>query len=155
MPPLELTHLPAWLLDLSESCELECKKAAGRTGNGEIPKDFWPTVSAFANTHGGVILLGIEEKPIGEFRVSGITEPERLLTDLFNNFNNQQKISCNMVKDSDVQVINVEGKNIIRVDIRPANRHEKPVSVGANPFGHTYRRLHEGDRRCLILALKI
>ena len=35
---------------LSESVDLECKLAAGRDGKGQLPADFWPTYSAFANT---------------------------------------------------------------------------------------------------------
>ena len=33
---------------LSENYEVECKLAAGKNGKGELPKDFWPTYSAFA-----------------------------------------------------------------------------------------------------------
>tara|TARA_Y100000296_G_scaffold86990_1_gene129115 strand:+ start:3568 stop:4335 length:768 start_codon:yes stop_codon:yes gene_type:complete len=63
MTLLDATHIPDWLLDLSESCELECKKAAGRDGKGEIPHDLWPTVSAFANTRGGAYQLVGRELP--------------------------------------------------------------------------------------------
>lgn len=47
---------------LRESCELECKLAAGQDGKGELPRDFWRSYSAMANTHGGIILLGVKEK---------------------------------------------------------------------------------------------
>ncbi|MDY0220432.1 MAG: putative DNA binding domain-containing protein, partial [Desulfobacterium sp.] len=62
---------------LSETVNLECKLAAGRDGRGQLPKDFWPTYSAFANTHGGIILLGIKEKQ-GRFSLHGITDPQRI-----------------------------------------------------------------------------
>ena len=42
---------------LAETAELECKLAQGQDGKGELPKDFWPTYSAFANSEGGVIVL--------------------------------------------------------------------------------------------------
>ena len=54
-----------WLSDLTESAELECKLAGGRDGKGALPKDFWATYSAFANTHGGLVLLGSERNPGG------------------------------------------------------------------------------------------
>ena len=38
-----------------ESVTLECKLA-----KSEVPKSVWETYSAFANSIGGVILLGIE-----------------------------------------------------------------------------------------------
>ena len=42
---------------LAESVEVECKLAQGQDGKGEVPKDFWPTYSAMANAHGGVVRL--------------------------------------------------------------------------------------------------
>jgi predicted HTH transcriptional regulator len=64
--PHTLEDLPS----LVESVELECKLAQGQDGKGELPKDFWLTYSAFANTQGGVVLLGVREKD-GRFSVAG------------------------------------------------------------------------------------
>ena len=44
---------------LKESVDVECKLAQGRDGKGKLPKDFWETYSAFANTQGGDVFLGI------------------------------------------------------------------------------------------------
>ena len=48
-------------LRLRESVELEAKLARGADGKGAIPRDFWPTYSAFANTHGGVRLPAFDD----------------------------------------------------------------------------------------------
>lgn len=53
-------------LVLGRECGVEFKKASGRDGRGEVPKEFRPTYSAIANTEGGEIPLGVEEiKPAG------------------------------------------------------------------------------------------
>lgn len=133
---------------LSESVDLECKLAAGKDGKGQLPTDFWPTYSAFANTHGGVVLLGVREKK-GQFSLNGLSDPQRIIKILFNHLNNLQKISCNLLTDKDVDVIRIDGKDLIQIHIPVANRKQKPVYLNGNPFkGNTYRRLHEGDRPC-------
>ena len=45
------------LIKESENCELEFKSA-----KGGFPESFWETFSAFANTNGGIIVLGIKHK---------------------------------------------------------------------------------------------
>ncbi len=48
---------------MAESVDLECKEAQGRDGRGELPGDVWKSYCAMANTDGGTILLGVQEKP--------------------------------------------------------------------------------------------
>ena len=45
------------LVAKSENAAVEFKRARGC-----VPADFWPSYSAFANTDGGVIILGVREK---------------------------------------------------------------------------------------------
>jgi len=132
---------------LRESVDLEVKLARGADGKGAIPKDFWPTYSAFANTHGGVILLGLRESH-GHFTVEGVENPAKLRTDLFNLLNSRDKVSVNLLTDASVREVSLEGKPVLAVTVPPATRKQKPVHLQGNPFGHTYRRLHDGDRKC-------
>ncbi|MDZ7922940.1 MAG: ATP-binding protein [Marinagarivorans sp.] len=135
--------------ELAESHEIECKLAGGQDGRGKLPDDFWATYSAFANTYGGFILLGIKEKSRGNFTAQGIPDADKVITDLFNNLNNRQKISCNLIAETDVEkcLTCTWSHRFIKVRVRRASRHEKPVHLNSSPFmGNTYRRLQEGDR---------
>lgn len=136
------------LSQLAESVELECKLAQGADGQGELPKDFWPSYSAMANTRGGVVLLGIREKPRGKFSIAGLSNPAKVRMDLFNTLNNNAKVSVNLLDDTQVSEHVVEGKTILLVTIPAATRKQKPVFLNGQPLGNTYRRLHDGDRRC-------
>ena len=60
----------AELETLMESNQLEAKAA-----QGGLPADVWPSVSAFANTNGGTIVLGVKEnKKTRELRVVGVPD---------------------------------------------------------------------------------
>lgn len=132
---------------LRESHELECKLAQGQDGQGEVPKDFWPTYSAMANAHGGVVVLGVREKS-GVFSVAGLRNPAKVRADLFNNLNNPGKVSVNLLTDADVQEVVINGAVILCVRIPQATRKQRPVFLNGQPLAHTYKRLNDGDRAC-------
>ena len=136
------------LRDFAEEVDLEAKRATGRDGRGELPRNFFETYSAMANTSGGIILLGIEEKPKGVFTAIGMAEPEPVLKALWDNLNNKNQVSLNLLANHMVQVLDFQGKNIIQVSVPRALRNQKPVYVGKNPFEGTYRRNYEGDYLC-------
>lgn len=131
---------------LRESVDLECKLAAGRDGQGALPEDFWPTYSAFANTDGGVVVLGVREKQ-EQFLLEGITKIAKVRKELFDGLNNRQKVSANLLSDASVREVAVGGCTLLVIEIPRATRKQRPVHLTTNPFaGHTYRRLNDGDR---------
>jgi len=130
---------------LRESIDLECKLAAGRDGSGALPHDFWPTYSSFANTNGGVVLLGVREKK-NQFIVEGIVNPSKVRKELFDGINNRQKVSCGLLTDDMVSELVLDKKTVLVVEIPRASRKQRPVHLTLNPFNkNTYRRLNEGD----------
>ena len=139
--PLTLDDLPA----LAERVDLECKAAQGRDGRGELPDDFWKSYSAMANAEGGVIWLGIQERPPGQFSALGLQDVERVRKALWDNLHNRKQISVNLLVDADVQPVQMAGRTVLRIDVPRATRQVKPVHLGGNPFGGTYLRRHEGD----------
>jgi ATP-dependent DNA helicase RecG len=131
---------------LRETVDLECKLAIGRDGRGALPGEFWPTYSAFANTGGGVVVLGVREKQ-QKFSIEGIVNVTKVRKELFDGLNNRQKVSANLLTDGTVREVALDGRTLLVIEIPRANRTQRPVHLTTNPFaGHTYRRLNDGDR---------
>ena len=142
--------IPRSLADLSlltETVEVECKLAVGRDGQGVVPEEFWPTYSAFANTHGGTIILGLRQK--GEqFQIEGIANPAKVRRELFDQLNNRQKVSVNLLSDAQVVETVIDGRILLVIEVPRATRQQRPIHLSGNPFGgNAYFRLNEGDRR--------
>ncbi|MDE8035559.1 putative DNA binding domain-containing protein [Actinobacillus equuli subsp. equuli] len=133
---------------LSENENIEFKLAIGKDSKGELPKDFWKSYSAMANTQGGWIILGVKESK-DKFSLIGLSDIEKVKKELFNLLNNRDHISINLLtSENDVQKLEISDKKILAIHIPAAKRKQKPVYLTKNPFGNTYYRLHEGDRLC-------
>ncbi len=131
---------------LKESVDVECKLAAGQDGKGKLPKDFWETYSAFANTYGGDIFLGIRERSLGKFELSGIENPNKVIDELWTGLNNPQKVSSCLLRDRWVNVLEVEGHSIIHIHVPQATRKQRPVYIKGNPLLGTYKRFNSSDQ---------
>lgn len=132
---------------LAENDEIECKEALGG-----LPKDLWETYSAFANTNGGTLFLGIKEKS-GKFFVTGVSDEENMIKDLWDNLNNPKKVSANILNNNSAEIINIEGVKVIKISVPKADRKARPVYIGENPFNEgkhsgTFRRNYSGDYKC-------
>ena len=136
------------LLNYGERITLECKRS-----ENSIPKSIWETYSAFANTNGGYIILGIEENLNAEtfderFTIYGINHAERQRKDFWNTINSE-KVSSNLLKDEDVQVVEYDDTTVLLVaHIPQAIYRNKPVYINGNVYKGTFKRNHEGDYHC-------
>ncbi len=126
----------------TESLELEFKSA-----KGGLPISLWPTVSSFANTTGGWIVLGVSETN-GEPVVEGVKNPTRLLQEFSDLVRNPQKISQPVCGASDVSCEEEDGKQLVVIRVPAAARKSKPVYISGNPYTGTYLRRQAGDYRC-------
>jgi predicted HTH transcriptional regulator len=131
-----------------ENNKTEAKKAAGG-----LPNSLWESYSAFANTDGGVILLGVEENPNKTLKPVGVTNPEKLVTDFWNTVNNSQKVSVNILRERNVQVIRQGDTAIVAIEVPRAERTDKPVYLN-NDVWNAYRRNGEGDYHCSKASVK-
>lgn len=126
---------------LPEGIDREYKKS-----KNSLPKDFWPTYSAFANTRGGVVVLGVDEPEKGKFVVEGVQSPAKVIAELMSLVTNSNKVSTNLLSDNDVVTRVIKHKTIIEVNIRQADYYQKPVFLNGSRDS-CYVRLADGDKR--------
>ena len=127
-----------------ETAEVEFKSA-----KGGFPRSFWETYSAFANTHGGTIVLGVKEKD-GLFSLNKLTdeEIEKLQKDFWSGVHNKNTINVCLLKNDEVEVAEIEGHKVILFHIPQAQRDQRPVHCTQDAFNGTFRRNYEGDYLC-------
>ncbi len=134
------------LTTYKESSRLEVKSA-----RGGLPNSLWESYSAFANSEGGVIVLGVKENAKdGSLYVEGLDDVHKLMKDFWNTVNNRQKVSSNILTDSMAVPEKLEGKDVIVINVPRAERTSRPVYVGSDPRRGTYRRNFEGDYHCSL-----
>jgi len=135
------------LLEVGERISFECKKA-----ENNIPKSVWETYSSFANTIGGIIVLGITEnvKFVGEanhFEITGITNPQKLRKEFFDTLNSN-KVNRNILTDSDVEIIDYEGLPLMCITVPQADYRQRPIYINGNMMNGAFKRNYEGDYHC-------
>ena len=132
------------LLEGKESEEVEFKSA-----RGGFPGSFWDTYSAFANTEGGTIVLGVKERN-GVFEIDELTKEQILKykKEFWDNVNNTNTVNYCLLSNDDVVEDDYKGMPILIFHIPLANRTDRPVYRTTNPYNGTFKRGHEGDYKC-------
>jgi len=110
------------LLNRTERENIEFKKCEGK-----LSKDIWETYSAFANTSGGYIVLGVQEPIPYKYEVVGVKNYQKILDDLFNLAANPEKVSINLLTDKNVSVLEDDGKYVIVISIPELSIIQKPL----------------------------
>ena len=127
-----------------ENNRIEAKEAVGG-----LPRSIWETYSAFANTGGGVILLGVaESKKDKRLYPVDLPDPQRLIAQFLELVNDPRVVNKNLLKHKDVAVEEVDGKEIVVIRVPRATRKQKPVYIGGNPMCGSYYRSGDGDYKC-------
>ncbi|WP_438463099.1 AlbA family DNA-binding domain-containing protein [Marinomonas sp. PE14-40] len=130
---------------LRESSEVECKLAQGRDGKGQLPDDIWESYSAFANTDGGDILLGLKELEDESYQLAGIENTEKVIDELWQGLNNKTVTNMNLIPKNWIKVVTIMGKNMIHILVPKAPPEQKPIYIKTDPLKGTYVRLGSAD----------
>ena len=129
----------------------EVKKA-----KGGLPLSLWDSYSAFANSNGGVILLGVLEREDGSWYTTGLKKEDtrKLVKNFWDTINDQKKVNINLLTDKDIELYEVGDDLVIAIMVPMARREDKPVYINDDMFGHTFRRNSEGDYHCTRAQVK-
>lgn len=111
--------------ELKESQHLEFKEDAGG-----LPLDVWESYSAFANTEGGEIVLGVhEDRSTHEFALVGIPNADEIIDVIWKQANNFQLVGRNILLPDDVVSLTRDGMEFVVMTVPRAEREEKPITI--------------------------
>ena len=116
------------LVKQGEVVHTECKDASGG-----LPDSLWESYSSFANTDGGVILLGVKEVD-RKFSIAGVPKASTLIKRFWDGVNNREKVSVNILFDRHVYSVKCRGRDVVVIEVPRADRRERPVYVGRDVF---------------------
>ena len=141
-----------FLQEYQEDNRIEAKRA-----QGGLPNSLWETYSAFANTLGGVILLGVaEDKEDKSLYSVPLFDPRELVEEFWAMVNDPDIVSANILQREDVQILKSQGNPVVAIFVPRAPARLRPVYIGSDPYSGTYFRMGEGDcraRRHEVLAM--
>jgi ATP-dependent DNA helicase RecG len=128
-----------------ETWNIECKLAQGRDGHGALPHDIWETYSAFANTQGGDIFLGLRELGPGKYELAGIRDAQKVIAEFMAGVNDTRVVSANVLCVDSIATLLIEGKTVVHVNVPKASLYLRPVYVGTDPLNGSFVRTGSSD----------
>ncbi len=121
--------------ELKESQHLEFKEAAGG-----LPLDVWESYSAFANTEGGEIVLGVhEDRSTHKFTLASVPNADEMIDEIWKQANNSQLVGRNILLPDDVISLTRDGLEFVVMTVPRAEREEKPIAIRDKKKKEGYR----------------
>lgn len=107
-----------------------------------LPETTYETLSAFANTDGGLLLLGVDEAA-GAFNVTGVADGARMMSDL-----QSQCAAMEPPLRAVIDAITHPDGLVIAAQIPAVPRNERPCHKGpGGPENSSFVRVGDGDQR--------
>jgi ATP-dependent DNA helicase RecG len=126
-----------------ERSKIECKESAW-----QLSQDAWETVSAFSNTAGGTLLLGVAERQ-GRFEVAGLVDAPRIQHELASGL--RDKMNVPIPAQVEPLIVPVAGQErvVLSAYIPEALPYQKPIYVRDRGLGRgCYKRVSGHDMPC-------
>jgi ATP-dependent DNA helicase RecG len=135
--PDDVTEILATLRRIGgEPTRIEAKRASGG-----LPKSVRETLSAFSNTDGGTVLLGVDEQT--GFSLVNLADPAALRDALVR----MSRDDITPALQISTEIVEVEGCRVVVAEVPPVSADRRPVYVTAQGIsGGSYLRGGDGDR---------
>lgn len=130
------------LSDYRENNRIEAKEALGG-----LPESIWETYSAFANTLGGIILLGVKENPDKSLQALNLLDPQWLLEDFYAILHDPSQVSANILTEEHVELRRVGENQILTITVPQVPADQWPVYIRDALGWNAYYRSGDGDFR--------
>ncbi len=124
---------------IEQLSSLEWEDFEVKAAKSELPKSIWETVSAFSNTSGGWIVLGVKEKG-SSFEITGVKNGEKLEQDFINTLRGTK---FNVFISTKQELYQFDDKIVLAFYV-PVHKN-KPVYF--NHQGNTFIRRGSADQR--------
>ena len=133
----------------SDTSTVEVKSAAGGLG-----KSVWETVSSFANTNGGTIILGLDEK--AGFTPAGGFDPDKIRNQFVSGIGGADAAAARLTNPPEYEIERavVDNAPVLVINIRANQAGNRPCFISARGVQNgSYKRIADGDH--LLTALDI
>ncbi|MBR3943896.1 MAG: ATP-binding protein, partial [Akkermansia sp.] len=100
-----------------------------KSGKNGFPKTLWETYSAFANTSGGIIIVGVDNTGALE----DIKTAEKYREDFSNILSSGTKCNNILCNEEDIAIVELSGREVLAIRVKAATVAQKPVCLDGNP----------------------
>ena len=119
-----------------------------KASRSDFPTEGWQTITAFANSSGGMFLLGVRD---ATFEAVGVADPDRVQTHLTNVCADELSVPVR----PDILVCQIDGVTVIAARIPSARREERPVFKRSKGLpGGAYLRIGNTDRQMTMAEVR-
>jgi len=113
-----------------------------KESKNKLPGTVYKTISAFANTKGGKIVLGVKQTGDDGISKLGVSNPQKLVDDLVSTIGGKYNF-CPVVRP---EIKEENDKYFVEITVQEASVFEKPIYImDAGPIKGGYKRVGSSD----------
>ena len=88
-----------------------------KKAEGGLPISLLESYSSFANSNGGVIILGVGERQDGSWYTTGLKNVDKLKRNFWNIIHDTKKVSINILSDKNVASYESNGYLVLIINV--------------------------------------